>query len=141
MITYTNNGPELVSTNYWDTPYGKELTAYTANAGTMRLLIPNKRKRQILDVIRDCYYVVVSTLRNPVAGQFAIEFLFEDHSASPYVIHCCPEACLGLFPSSDPSPIERPFTIWTKGPRKLATLRAYSRFVPMLPYMKPLCLK
>lgn len=138
FITFSNDGPEIVSTNFWDTPMGRTRYAYGANAGTMRLLIPTALEHTIPDMISGCDYVVVSTVRKPSETKLSIEFLFEDHSDTPYAIHCCAGLTLGFFPMSDPSPIERHLTIWVKGPRKVATLRAYSRRVPHLPWLKPL---
>jgi len=138
LIKIANDGPELVSTNYWDTPEGLTKFAYGANAGTMRLLVPTNCENEIPDMIRNCDYVIVSTIRDPAEGKLSIEFLFEDYSDTPYSLCCCATTVLGFFPEADPSPIERSLTLWVKGPQKVATLRAFTRRVPKLPWLKPL---
>jgi len=138
MINIVNNGPELVSTNYWDTKFGSSHFAFGANAGTMRLLLSTNLEGDIYGMLEGCDYVVVSTIPDPAERNLSIEFLFEDHSNSPFVLHSCAGAALGLFPKADPTPVERPLTLWVKGPRKVATLRAFIRRVPRLPWLKPL---
>ena len=137
-INIHNDGPELISTNYWETDEGLNNFAYGANAGTMRLFVPINYEAEIPNMIHGCDYVIVSTIRNPGIEKFSIEFLFEDHTNTPYMINVGAAAALGYFPQADPTPVERPLTLWVKGPRKVTTLRAFSRCVPKLPWMKPL---
>lgn len=137
LIITRNDGPELVSTNFWDPEIGAEKFAFSVNAGCLRLLVPNCHRPSIPDMI-GCEYVVASILKKIRAKAFAIELLFEDHSQSPFSIHMCPEACLGFFPLAENSKVARKMTIWTEGLNKVAELPIYSRNAPRLPWLKPL---
>lgn len=133
MIKCINNGPELVSTNYWDSHQGENYFAFTVNTGVLRLLVPKNAECEIPDMIKGCDYVVVSTIPNPEDGKLSIGFLFEDHSDDPYTLHLGADAALGFFPRADRTRIERSISLWVDGPRKVATFRAYTREVPKLP--------
>ncbi len=137
MIITKNNGPELVSSNFWDTEIGAQKYAFSVNAGCLRLLVPNCHTPSIPDMI-GCEYVVASILKPIRTKAFAIELLFEDHSQSPFSIHMCPEACLSLFPLAENSKVPRKLAIWTEGLNKVAELPIYSRNAPRLPWLKPL---
>jgi hypothetical protein len=138
MIHYKNNGPELVSTNFWDTEIGQKYFVVSVNAGCMRLLIPNCKMKELPEMVRNCEYALVSRLRNVRPMKIAAEILFEDHSASPYCLFMGPESFGGFFPLADEKPIERKLTIWTEGVKKYAEMPAYLRYAPRIPWMKPL---
>lgn len=132
-----NNGPELVFTNFWDAEPELKHCAFSVNAGAIRLLVP-ECKRSWLPAMVGCEYVIASRLKTIRPKEVAIEFLFEDHSQTPFSIHTSPEAFLGVFPIADSDTIERKLTIWTQGPNKVAELPLFIRNVPRLPWMKPI---
>lgn len=136
-IKIENNGPEIVATNYWDTEIGRNYYAVTANAGCLRVLVPKNKEHLIKDMVA-CEYAVVSTLASPSLGKLSLEILFEDQSDSPFSLQLTAGAVLGFFPKADPKPIERTLTLWVSGLRKVATIRAFTRTAPRIPYLKPM---
>jgi len=86
LIKIGNDGPELVSTNYWKTKNAKAGYAFLSiNAGCWRLLVP-KGKGIPIDDMKTGKVVLVTRGAWPDAGkQDALELLFEDSSDSPFV--------------------------------------------------------
>lgn len=85
-IEIGNQGGELVSTNYWDSPMAKGGLLYLSwNAGVARILLPDNCKK-ILREIKTGKYCIISQgpqfTYNRSAG--AVELLFEDHTDSPF---------------------------------------------------------
>ncbi|MGB6221637.1 hypothetical protein [Haloferula sp.] len=103
-ITITNIGPEIESTNFWDTEIGTQNHAFSVNAGCLRLLVPNCHTPCLPDMV-GCEYVVASIIKRIQPKKFAIELLFEDHTQTPFSIHMCPGACLSLFPLAENSKV------------------------------------
>jgi len=136
MITISNNSQEIVACNFWDYPL--HVSGVSVNAGCIRLLIPEAHECHIPEMLRECAHVVVSTIKKPALDRFSMEILFEDFSDTPYSLQIQGGAVIGFFPLPDAELIERKLTIWVKGPKKVATLKAYNREVPRLPWLKPL---
>jgi len=136
MIHIQNNSQEIVASNFWDQPI--TCLALSVNAGCYRLLVPESKEKTIPDMLSKCDYAIVSTTANPSNNHYSLEIVFEDHSEAPYSIQMGAGWVLGLFPLPDKMRVERRLTVWIKGPRKIATFKAYNRLVPSLPWLKPL---
>lgn len=137
IIQWENDGQELVSTNFWETEAGKKHFAISPNAGCLRLLLPESYQHALPDMAA-CEYVIMSRLRTISPIGVAYELLFEDHSDEPYSMHTSAHACLGMHPLADHKPVKRVFSVWIEGPRKVFEKPLYCRYVPRLPWLKPL---
>jgi len=102
MIEITNDGPSIVSTNYFDTEHAEKGFFYlTWNAGVGRILVPDVQL-SALNEMETADFVIVS--RGSWADQNdreALELLWEDSSKSPYVITLVTEQCDRLLPDTD----------------------------------------
>jgi hypothetical protein len=93
--------------------------------------------------VKGCDYAIISTTEQPSLDGLCLEVLFEDHSKEPYSIFSTAGAVIGFLPAPDKIGVERKLSIWTEGrkgeePRKVATLTAFSRSAPRIPWLKPL---
>ncbi len=87
-IEIGNQGGELVSTNYWDSPMANAGLLYLSwNARVARILLPDKCI-SLLSEIKTGKYCIISQ-----GPQFtchrsasAVELLFEDHTDSPFSV-------------------------------------------------------
>lgn len=140
LITIKNNGPDIESTNYWDTEHAARGFVYlTVNAGAYRLLLPELYLSALVDMMQ-AKYVVISRGPWPDKGKAdALEIMFEDDSDSPYAIHIVPEQCDRL-PGNQDTNKERPFTVWARdgetGAKKALELPCWFRMVKRIPLMK-----
>ena len=141
MLSIQNDGPEIVSTNYFETEYARRGVFYlSANAGAFRLLVPPQHE-SVVNEFLTANEVIIS--RGPWPEQRrkdAIEILFDDHTDSPYVLHFGMEQVDRVPPKEDASK-NWTFSVWIKGANQpVCAYRAkcYYRIVPALPYMEPL---
>lgn len=133
LITISNNGPELLETNYWDLDHAKKGFLYLSwNAGAARLLVPDSMISQI-DEMRTGKYVIVS--RGKFQGREALELLFEDNSDSPYCVHLVTEQTDRLLPDTDQGS-GFIVSVWTRSGKQLQLPGKY-RVVDTLPHMQP----
>lgn len=136
MLTITNNGQALTSTNYWDSEQARAGFFYlTWNAGAGRLLIPDSQKSVLLDM-KTARYVIVS--RGPWTekqGRDALELLFEDGGDSPFCLHLVAEQTDRLIPDKDQGG-GFVITAWTRGGEKLR-LPGKFRKVSHIPFLDP----
>ena len=59
-LTITNDGPRILTTNYWDTEHARGGKYYcSVNAGAIRILVPPQRAADI-EEWNACRYVIVS---------------------------------------------------------------------------------
>jgi len=81
MLKISNNGPEIVSTNYWSSPAAKRGCVFlSVNSGCFQLLVPTGQ--------------VVLITRAPwpeLGNRGALELLFEDYTGDPFVINIVSE--------------------------------------------------
>ena len=139
MIKIKNKLEDIESTNFGESPLADlGMVGVSLNAGCLRLLIPQSVENQIPDMLKSCDYAIVSTIENPSSSGLCMEVVFEDHSAAPFCLVVSEPLVLGFIPAPDQTRIERKLTLWTKGPKKVATLKAFSRSAPSLPWLKPL---
>lgn len=114
QITIQNSGPSIVSTNYWESDLERVGKLYfSVNAGAIRALLP-RALFSAIDEWRKCEFVIVSVGPWPeLSLPKAVEFLFEDHSATPYVLHLTPQSF--DFIPGDPGPDgDWTFTAWVE---------------------------
>ncbi len=111
-----NNGPDIVSTNFWETTMAK-MGGFTvsSNAGAMRILLPESLGKAVPEM-QTGKEVIVS--RGVIAGMSidGIDFLFEDGSANPYSATTPARVC-GLLPRVGDRFV---VSVWTKGPADTA---------------------
>jgi len=137
MITVSNQGQRIVSTNYWDMDQAKAGYFFlTWNAGAGRLLVPDSQKSALQEMKKVASEVIVS--RGPwtdQGGRDALELLWEDGSDSPYVIMLATEQCDRLIPDTDQG---GGFVIaaWTRSGIKQRWPGKY-RIVDSLPCLQP----
>ena len=141
LITIENNGPEIISTNYWQSDYASRGAFYVAvNAGCFRLLVPDIQLSQVVEW-RSAREVIISRGPWPDAGKHeAIELLFEDDSDNPFCLHMGSEQIDRLPPDADRDRQGQPprwkFAAWTSG-GKILELPARYRIVKRIPCLKP----
>lgn len=86
VITVGNDGPRLVSTNYYDTPRAQQGFLYaTWNAGAMRLLVPDNQAH-VLPEMESAKNVVVTKGHHFAYGLELFEILFDDGTDEPFAV-------------------------------------------------------
>jgi hypothetical protein len=138
-VEIKNDGPKLVDSNWWSLPGGEDLYFLSANAGALRLLVPDSWVLSIPEMTDNVQNVVVSKNQFPERGLFAVEILFDDGSVTPFSIQLsinqtdCLLADLG---SSGPVPL----LVYVNhgGPLCVLRMSAHIRPAPRLPWLKPL---
>lgn len=90
-ITVSNDGPHVIDTNYFDTPHAQQGFLFASwNAGVLRLLVPDSQVHALADM-QTAKTVVVTKGHHPGAGRELFEILFDDGSASPFMVLLDPE--------------------------------------------------
>ena len=141
QIRVDNRGPEIAATNYWTTPHAAQGLAYlTANAGTMRVLLPDAIAQDVLAAIKTSRLVILS--RGPWTARGvrdAVEILLEDDSESPYALHVDARQTERLWGPADDGR-EIPCSFWVPAPaegaRKAAELPCRLRHVDEIPCLR-----
>jgi hypothetical protein len=136
MFNLENNGPEIVSTNYWLTEHAQRGYVFLSiNAGAYRLLVPNKLVSHLPDML-SAKEVIVSRGPLPEYGKHdALEILFEDHSEWPFVMHMGTEQ-IDRMPADCDRKRSFDFLIWTPE-GKMKEMPGRYRKVNRLPCGKP----
>jgi len=148
IISITNDGQKLSSTNYWDLPQAKAgRILLTHVRGALRVLVPNaflKRQPTFVEEVSKARLVVLSRGPWPSAPggglKDAYELLFEDDSDAPLVLHVAAEAMVMALGKADHG---REFAclIYTRGFGGTCSLVSEMpgrfRCVPSLPHLKP----
>lgn len=145
MIRLENDGPRLVSTNYWETENATAGHLYLSiNAGALRVLIPSAQLRSSPDLLSDLESARLFVLSRgpwPAAGRAdALELLADDDTDSPWVMHLGVESIDRLPPDSE-SGRALQVLVYTRGFRGVPELvlerPGRYRRVKKLPHMKP----
>ena len=130
MISISNAGADIASTNYFDTPNASAGRYFVSwNASAARILVPDSLVKN-LDEMHTGHTCIIS--RGKWNGIDALEFMFEDDSEAPYALH------LGLGRmdrsiANDGKPFR--VTVWTsKG--KAGDWEGKYRVVNKIPCMK-----
>jgi len=83
LLTFANNGTEIAQTNFWDSSYAQKGIFYvSANAGTLRLLVPPGTEHTIAEMKTGKRVEIVPSIA--IAGH--LDIVFEDGTASPYAV-------------------------------------------------------
>lgn len=141
LIQIQNNGPDLISTNYWHTEHAaRGLFFVSINAGVFRLLVPAVHEGAIAEMVT-AREVVISRGPWPDQGKHdAIEILFDDDSDCPFVVQMLPEQFDRIPEDLDRDRSGQPprwrMTVWTEDGKKLELPCRY-RLVKRIPNMKP----
>lgn len=136
-----NDGPLIRSTNFWESRYDARGALYlSTNAGCLRLLVPRSQTAAIPEMRKGAKYVVISFLQleKQAPGQFAVEWMVEDRSDSPWACHLSPPQ-MDRVPTEDSVGREWTAAVWSLKngiPHKFFERPAYVRIVDSLPCMK-----
>ena len=140
MIHISNDGPLIISTNYWDSELARAGKLFcSVNAGCIRVLLPPARYADLKDM-RAGKYCVLS--RGPWPDEHltdAAEIMWEDFSESPYALHLSPES-FDLLPAAPDPSSEWTLAVYsaTDGKAHKALERiCHWRRVPRIPWLKP----
>ena len=142
VLTVTNDGAEILDTNYWASEAAKRGFAFlTINAGTFRLLVPEKMAPEIAEW-KTAREVVVSKGPWPAQGrEEAIEIMFEDNSDSPYALNMGIQQLDRMPTPADRDRSGQParwhFSVWTQRDGKVLELPGRYRLVKQIPWLKP----
>lgn len=140
-LIITNDGPEIRSTNYWDTEAeaaGKIMCS--VNAGAIRILLPRSRAADATEMTA-AKYVICSRGPWPAAGKRdAVELLWEDRSQNPFCYHLSAES-FDMLPAR-PSPGKKwrviVYTLGADGsPNEAGAWPCRWRKVQKIPYLQP----
>lgn len=83
LISIGNVGPEIASTNYWDSDQAQLGLLYVSpNAGVLRLLVPSESER-ILPDMRTGKKAIVE---NSIVRRGAVDIVFDDGTQSPFCV-------------------------------------------------------
>jgi len=135
MIRIINDGPRIVSTDYWSTEHARRGLVYLSiNAGAVRLLLPDTIATDIVEEARCADSAVVS--RGPweaEGGRDSLEVLFEDGSDSPFALHLDARQADRLWLPADDGR-EVTLSLWGRGDgdraRKILSLPRHSAPCP-----------
>jgi hypothetical protein len=131
-LVIENNGPEIFSSNFWDSETASFFLS--VNAGAARLLIPDSR----IDEIRKMTGKLVILSRGPCwpqADKDAIEIMFDDGSKTPYSIQLMEEQTDQLI-SASMHGRDLTFSAWGKNAVKIFERPARFRTVIRLPCLE-----
>lgn len=82
MIQIVNNGPAIVSTNYWGTEHASAgLCCLSGNAGVWRLLVPEAAEGLLAEMRTGTHASIEPSMHEP--GR-CWDVVFEDGSESPF---------------------------------------------------------
>jgi hypothetical protein len=140
MITVSNDGQLITSTNYWSTVYAREGKVFCSiNAGAIRILLPPSRWNDLSDMSRS-QYCILSRGPWPQEKQAeGIEIMFEDFSDSAYALHLTPKS-FNLLPANPERGREWTLAVYVEKdgkPHKSLERVCHWRRVPFIPFMKP----
>lgn len=93
MQTYAiqNNGREIVATDYWSTPNGATATAYSINAGALRVLLAANLAQSCADIATG-RIAVLSIGTDKRVWRTRAGIMFDDDSDSPFCLETDLEA-------------------------------------------------
>lgn len=86
VITVGNDGPRLVSTNYYDTPQAQQGFLFASwNAGVLRILLPDNQAHVLPDM-QSARNIVVTKGQHFAYGLELFEILFDDGTDEPFAV-------------------------------------------------------
>ncbi|MDR2551430.1 MAG: hypothetical protein LBD10_14665 [Desulfobulbus sp.] len=140
LLSFKNDGTELVATNYWQSEYAAGGYVYlTINAGCFRLLIPPRGLS--LEDMREASVVLITRAPWPEMNKHdALEILFEDNSDAPFCLHIVPEQADSMPAERDRDRPGQPpkwtFAVYTEQGKQFELPVRY-RLAKKLPCLKP----
>jgi hypothetical protein len=144
FLSISNDGPLITATDYFEAPHAtvRGLAFCSINAGAFRLLLPSALESAIPEMMTGRYCIVTRGWHSGLSRKM-LEFLFEDGSQSPYVIHI-EEAQCDRVPDTREDAMRSDLTlsIWVAGeangrpPVMAVSMPARYRAAP-LPCLKP----
>jgi hypothetical protein len=151
FIINNADGGQIAQTNFFELHDKSSQFKFicSVHAHTFRILLPEWVASAVDDTQAADSVVITRgrwqlNNRVPIAlvhGEDALEFLFEDHTQSPYVMHTGMEACLGGLPSRhDEGRTDLRCLVYVASsfPRPAIDLPAAYRRAARIPCMKPL---
>ena len=92
MLKVRNNGPEIISTNYWSSQAAQKGYVFlSVNAGCFRLLVPTAQGIPIDDIMTAQVVLITRAPWPEIGNRDALELLFEDNTDDPFVINIVSE--------------------------------------------------
>ena len=90
VLTFENSGPDLIATNFWDTPLAAAGFCFLSwRQGVARLLVPQAHVAAVREMSTGREVLMTSgTYRGRTD---CLELLWEDHSVAPFSITMSPE--------------------------------------------------
>jgi hypothetical protein len=83
MITITNDGPLIASTDYWDTEHASAGLCYlSGNAGAWRLLVPEAAEGSLADMRTGRR----ARIEPSIVERGCVDIVFDDGSGSPFAV-------------------------------------------------------
>jgi hypothetical protein len=140
VITVENDGPGILSTNYWSLAMEAAGKIFVSvNAGAVRVLLPRAYRELVAEMI-PAKHCVLSRGPWPAARlKEAVESMWDDGSKNPFCFHLSPES-FDMLPAEPPEGRQWTCSVWVlhRGrPRKVAEHMCYWRRVESIPYLKP----
>lgn len=84
MIEIDNDGPEILSTNYWDTGHAARGLLYlSGNGGAWRLLVPEASETMLAEMCTGKSVTIEPSIQ--IRG-ICWDVVFEDGSVSPFAV-------------------------------------------------------
>ena len=115
LLTISNNGPEILETNYWQTELAEKGYFYLSwNAGAARLLVPIKQYLS-LEEMRTGKFVTIEKVVEQATP--ALRIIFDDKSEYPYSILLDARQCDREISGTPGKKFN--FSIWTKDGKQL----------------------
>ncbi len=140
MIEITNNGPLILSTNYWQSDYANNGYAFISpNAGAIRLLLPPNLSADIVSM-RAAKNVVISIGKHDEYLRDISEILFDDGTDYPYVQFIDLQQWQHLPSQKDYDKPACELTAWEdrrRVPHKVLTKQCFLRRSNQLPDLSP----
>ncbi|MGB3988437.1 MAG: hypothetical protein WBK67_01960 [Minisyncoccales bacterium] len=135
MIAIENAGPRIVSSTYWDSELNaRGVIVCSLNAGAFRLLLPDSLASEVPEMSTG-KEVIVS--KGAYRGQKGYEFLFDDHSESPYSILIGWNQMVTFHPADREHGKAIQVSVWIRGSKEMLNLPGWFRVVQQLPCLKP----
>jgi len=135
ILKIKNDGPKILSTNYWDSEFRK-IIYLSWNAGAARLLLPADFENALPDMVNAPEIIISQGPSNALGVRDAFEILFEDHSKNPYCLHMSTSQSDRIPGTTLDGREDVPFTLYTRSGQVLDWMAKY-RIVPEIPYLKP----
>lgn len=130
LLVFTNDGGDIVDTNYFDSPMGKAGMYYmSANSGVVRLLIPDNQVHRLSEMKTGKLCVITSGVYR---GQSSIEVMFDDGTRAPLAIFIGSGQC-DFRVCNDRARMT--LAVWTRN-GKVAEWPAYQRVGRQLPNLR-----